>query len=130
MKLSEAIRLGAMMKPQAFGALYDNGATCALGAAGDAMGILDRNRNDWIPGSTEKVWWWRPVATAEALCPSCGQRARNSYGWITSSTVEDVIVHLNNDHRWTRERIADWVESVEREQESATQPQEAKKVAQ
>lgn len=36
MKLSEAIRLGAMLKPQAFGADIEGDSTCAIGAAIEA----------------------------------------------------------------------------------------------
>jgi hypothetical protein len=36
--------------------------------------------------------------------------------------VGRIIPHLNDDHRWTRERIADWVESIERERENLTSP--------
>jgi hypothetical protein len=52
MRFSEAIRLGAMMKPQYFGhySNVDQTKTCALGAAADGagltMGSLD---SSWIP---------------------------------------------------------------------------------
>ena len=36
MRLSEAIRLGSMLKPQAFDAFFDGVGTCANGAARDA----------------------------------------------------------------------------------------------
>lgn len=39
MRLSEAIRLGAMMRPQTFGALSDERGTCAMGAAYEAAGL-------------------------------------------------------------------------------------------
>ena len=33
--------------------------------------------------------------------------------------TQSLITHLNDDHKWTREAIADWVEGIEREQEQA-----------
>jgi len=41
MRLSDAIRLGAMLKPQAYGGFHFEGRTCAMGAALDACGRLD-----------------------------------------------------------------------------------------
>jgi hypothetical protein len=37
-KLSEAIRIGATKRPQCTGDYFDNGGSCALGAAWEAMG--------------------------------------------------------------------------------------------
>jgi hypothetical protein len=88
MKLSEAIRLGAMMKPQAFndGTL---GASCALQAAAEVLGV---DRWDYL----EQEY---PFTTTVVECPECAQRAG----------LFDTLWHLNDDHRWTRERIADFV---------------------
>lgn len=44
MRLSEAIRLGAMLKPQGFGSYFRHGATCAMGAAIEAVGGAN---DDW-----------------------------------------------------------------------------------
>src|SRR5712692_10489902 len=38
-----------------------------------------------------------------ADCPSCG----------LSRLVCQIIVHLNDDHRWTREKIGAWVAGIE-----------------
>lgn len=113
MRLSEAIRLGAMLKPQAFGtfrartATRDDGAflglriiesTCALGAACDA---------GYKRSGIDQVHVW---------CPACSLRAGVLFH----------AMHLNDTHRWTREQIADWVESIELQQAvnaEATTPQ-------
>lgn len=102
MKLSEAIRLGAMLHPQCFGSMNrwrDGGdlpsavgddeviATCALGAA-EAAGYPDTFS----------------VSSSDMVCPECPQ-------WTNG--LEQVVAHLNDRHRWTRERIADWVATVE-----------------
>jgi hypothetical protein len=39
MRLSEAIRLGSMLKPQQRGGYLDRHGTCALGAASEALGM-------------------------------------------------------------------------------------------
>lgn len=46
MKLSEAIRLGSMLKPQGRGHLLFEDKTCALGAACEA---------DGVPKSTDRI---------------------------------------------------------------------------
>ena len=108
MRLSEAIRLGALLRPrQAFGVLYDRetDATCALGAAADAIGLLNVPFNDYKPwprDQPERVTW-RWSATALVDCPACD--------WEDSA--QHLIIHLNTEHRWTREQIADWVETLE-----------------
>ena len=98
MKLSEAIRLGSMMKPQAFRAFYINGGSCALGAACDAIGINALIMSEWPIA-------WRTFLDDFRLCPECGHE--------TKPGQLHTISHLNDSHRWTRERIADYVETVE-----------------
>lgn len=79
MKLSEAIRLGALLHPQCFDTMVlhnDSGSvvgTCALGAAAEAGFKLH---------------------TVDIL-------------------LRSKITRLNDRAGWTRERIADWVESFE-----------------
>lgn len=91
MRLSDAIRLGSMLHPQGFGklAVLDlHGqilATCALGAAVQA---------GYVRGS---------LLVAVASCPVCDGVAQG----------RQLITHLNDAHHWTREAIADWVESLE-----------------
>jgi hypothetical protein len=112
MRLSEAIRLGAMMKPQAFGVLVDddNGGTCALGAAYDAVGIkFDASGipNGYL-GELD-LWLRRIVELQAATCPACG----------VNTPAIGLIPHLNDTHRWTRQRIAEFVELYEPIPESA-----------
>ncbi len=94
MKLSEAIRLGAMLHKQGFGVmvLYDGGvlATCALGAAQQAGYTF--SGKDW---SRKMAYRYR--------CPTCRE------GW----PALEMITHLNDWHKWTREQIADWVATIE-----------------
>jgi hypothetical protein len=97
MKLSEAISLGAMLSPQAFGFLEDaQGRRCALGAAKAATGG-STNYTEW-------KWAYRGVN-----CPECGE------------VKPCVISHLNDCHRWPRQRIAEWVSTVEPTEETSSQ---------
>jgi hypothetical protein len=99
-RLSEAIRLGAMIRPQAVFLYFRDGNSCALGAALEATGIA-YDDVEFANDDLRMRWLW--VFTTQAACPVCQVGAR----------VRQVIPHLNNEHRWTREQIADWVESVE-----------------
>lgn len=109
MKLSEAIRLGSMLKPQAFGSYRADGGTCAMGAAIDAIGGL-------VAGKSDEVW--PIVAQGPAVCPECADvihRHHHPYNpyVVVCNPTGAMIIHLNDDHRWTRERIADWVQTIE-----------------
>lgn len=98
MRLSEAIRLGAMLKPQGSGEFVSaDGRSCALGAAGDAVGI-DAGLS-MQPFYVEWPWIERRMVQ----CPKCD----------CSSRIGNTIVHLNDHHGWTREAIADWVAAIE-----------------
>lgn len=104
MRLSEAIRLGAMLKPQAFGGpadapLQQQAATCALAAAAEALGLRMLNIfwKSW-------PWMWVNDFDRQRVCPVCTSDQCHPAG---------VIVHLNDVHRWTREQIANFVETFE-----------------
>lgn len=113
MKLSLAIRLGAMLRPQG----KNNEAmiwwvgerpTCALGAAMHALNLKNESviRQDaWITNSIYPLivarYEW--IDTLKVQCPACTDSRR----------VIATIYSLNDTHRWTRERIADWVATVE-----------------
>ena len=113
MKLSEAIRLGAMLRPQGYGYLFAYGKTCALGAAAEAIGIYRE--------------------CAEAICihdPVAADRSLRAVWPMLESVVFDerlgrmplrgAIMIRNDSREWTRERIADWVEQFEAVEEPST----------
>ena len=99
MKLSEAIRLGAMLRPQTRFHLKDQVGTCAMGAALEAVG------SGMEGGSFNRLWPWAKTTAVEIPCNFIPQ----GYPY----TVERVIADLNDLYGWTRERIADWVATVE-----------------
>jgi hypothetical protein len=135
MRLSEAIRLGAMLGSQARGSLNRQrrkyvffgpvvNEYCALGGAFAASGAkpvwhvrqsagVDDHassfrgsaRTSYKAGDTYLVIEHQFSAFMHRLvaCPVCGFEA----------PLFKVIPTLNDDHRWTREQIADWVQTIE-----------------
>lgn len=108
--MSEAIRAGALLRPQAFGHLFKYAwkendleiQSCAIGAAAEA--VSGRRANS---GGTEAYNFLSrlyPYLRDKCACPeACSE----------SEEVQDIIIHLNDDHLMSRERIADWVEKYE-----------------
>jgi hypothetical protein len=113
MRLSEAIRLGAMLKPQGYGLLVGADGSCALGAAADACGQLDEVRRTYgFSKAYEFLNEAFPVLSATEDCPG----KPHLRGRVTS-----IIVYLNDHQRWTREAIADWIETIEAQSERAVE---------
>lgn len=99
MTLSEAIRLGATVAPQGFGpdsCEVTNPGMCAFGAAKIAMGFSGHGHFE-----VNRRWPW--LITGNWQCPVTGH----------SDTAGMIIWKLNDLHRWTRERIAAWVATIE-----------------
>lgn len=108
MKLSEAIRLGSMLKPQKSNGDDDGKGSCALLAAAEALGISAvrfRGTNRFVVDYVSLRDRYSFLSN-EARCPECEH----------SDDACCIIWHLNDVHRWTREAIADWVESIENAQ--------------
>lgn len=108
MKLSEAIRLGSLLKPQGFGDLLDHkGRSCAFGAALEASGYrISADRYADNP-SVHSVWSW---LKNDCRCP---EQSLQGCSEIYIKNMATVIAHLNDHHLWTREQISAWVETVE-----------------
>ena len=108
MKFSEAIRLGSMLKRQGFGALWpSDDSSCALGAAYDALGCgysVPAMKAIAVQDAVMPRW-----LDELAQCPACSHRHVAAY--------LPVIGHLNDEHYWTREQIADWVATIEAQHE-------------
>jgi len=96
MKLSKAIRRGAKTGPQAFGVSRDGDATCAIGAALVALKHDGESYMDIVD--------FCPVARLKVRHPLTGED-----GYLMVSVIRE----LNDAYLWTRERIADWVETIE-----------------
>lgn len=116
MKLSEAIRLGSMMTEKIMGsyiARNTNGVpvrTCALGAAVVATG----DTRDCIADVLEQRF---PIITRMAVYPA--PLTIHTPAWLTTGTAATIgsnIAALNDTSGWSREQIADWVQSIEEKQ--------------
>ena len=111
MTLSDAIRLGSMLKPQGRGALHKDGQTCAYGAAMDAIGCLPAEGAECSHDYDALGDEW-PIGNVRAECPV-------TFLW---SEVGDIVTDLNDVYGWSREWIADWVETIERQHAALESP--------
>ena len=113
MKIYEAIRIGCKLVPQqCFKEYYienitidEDGyaetdghtASCALGAAADG-----------IYQDAEDIDFYIAFCLTEAPvdCPDCSKNDK----------LVEMIPHINDAHRWSRERIANWLEAIDKDQ--------------
>lgn len=99
-RLSEFIRLGGMLGPQTFShSRGPNGGSCALVGAIDAAGIC------WTDDDAVNAAFPALQAAGVFTCPAC---CVPSVGGLTG-----LIIHLNDQHLWARELIADHIERLE-----------------
>ena len=99
-ELAEAIRFGARRRSeQAFGDYYQGRhASCALGAAYDGLYRLPEEVGQLHPKRLDRLW-----ECLEGTIRTCPEGCRKRL------ILAAMIIHLNDDHRWDRERIAVWV---------------------
>lgn len=108
MKLSAAIRIGSMTTKQIRGMSKDNSnGRCAIGAALEAVNFQYR-RDDWAQALSVQF----PEASWRVSHPIDGHY----------TSVLDAIWTLNDLNCWSRNQIADWVETLElsRQSEAST----------
>lgn len=109
MPLSVAIRLGAMLKPKGVGSRMSRDistTSCAIQAAVEAVG----GNPEFMYQEAVRLFPLVYSGKLRVSCPVCGDPAPT---YLTES-----LYHLNDGHRWTREAIADWVETIEQQQPS------------
>lgn len=100
-ELANFIRAGARRGPQCFGSYFDEqGGSCALGAVYEGVYHLPRNHGKLIPDHLERLF--RCLDEMTKRCP-------DNHGCTKRLPLASMIVHLNDDHRWTREQIAEWL---------------------
>jgi hypothetical protein len=113
MKLSEAILLGSTLSPQGMGMYEDaEGRRCALGSAlaavGETVRPLPEDESDEtirVDKLLSKHWPQIDLPLYDAMCPDdCGGQCLE---------LGCLIVHLNDDHHWSREKIASHVAQIE-----------------
>src|SRR5262249_36274291 len=99
-ELAEAILSGAGQRPeQAFGSYYvGRRASCALGAAYEGMYRLPADAEGVRPRDLGRLF-----DCLENTLRRCPEKCKKQLA------LGAMILHLNDDHHWTRERIAAWV---------------------
>lgn len=115
-ELASAIRAGAVRRPeQAFGDYFvGRRASCALGAAYEGMYRLADDMSGRRP-TNDLVTFFDCLEGPIHGCPVDGCRKR--------LMLSAMIVHLNDHHEWSRERIADWLEENGHAKEQAPSDQ-------
>lgn len=98
--LAKAILDGAHVRPeQAFGEYYQGRrASCALGAAYEGIYHLPLDATGIRPKHLERLF-----DCLEYTLRSCPEGCKKRLA------LGAMILHLNDDHHWTREAIATWV---------------------
>ena len=87
LKLSEAIRIGAAMRPECVGCWSDGNGTCALGAAAEAVGVPYWQLKD------HQNWW---------------EKLRVATGVKSDILFQTFAKHDELRDRW---QVADWLEA-------------------
>lgn len=103
-ELALAIRLGTDRRPeQAYGHYFEGTRrSCALGAAYEGVYRLPAEAGGIRPVHLERLF--DCLETTNRSCPvGCRKRL----------PLAAIIVHLNDDHQWSRAQIAAWVEAGE-----------------
>lgn len=104
---SEAIREGARLHLQGVEYYFSSNKSCAVGAGLEAMfGLESRygGEPDLYADESDIIPLYPCLTETSVKCPACEG---------VNGMPISVIYHLNDDHRWTRERIADWLEKEE-----------------
>lgn len=93
--------MGSRRSKQCFGKFFDlDGSSCALGALMIGSNIIG-SPGDWIGTQQLALPSKFPSLMRQMACPAC----RNV------GTLSDIVLDLNDNHKWSRERIAGWIES-------------------
>lgn len=98
--LAEAILAGSRRRPkQSFGTYFgSDGSSCALGAAYEGVYLLPGDAADIVPQRLDR--FFHCLENVSRHCPA---------GCRKHIPIGAMIVHLNDDHHWTRERVARWL---------------------
>ncbi len=99
-QLAEAILTGAKRRPvQSFGSYFGpNGGSCALGAAYEGVYLLPNDAHEAVPRRMDR--FFDCLENVSRDCPA---------GCHKHIPIGAMIVHLNDDHEWSREQVAAWL---------------------
>jgi hypothetical protein len=100
LELADAIATGARRRPrQAFGEYFsEDGGSCALGAAYEGAYALPHEPLPTLRPRLHRIF--DCLENVRRRCPvGCKKRL----------PLNAIILHLNDDHHWTREQIVEWL---------------------
>jgi hypothetical protein len=102
-ELAAAIQIGSLRRPeQAFGHYFEGSRrSCALGAAYEGLYRLPHEAGAIRPKRLDRLF-----DCLENTIRACPVGCKKRLG------LAAIIVHLNDDHHWSREQIAEWVEGT------------------
>ena len=111
MLLSEAMRLGASWSKKGIIHIKSDDRTCALGAALEGSVGIESN---W-PASMEKLSKKFPYLHMQVVHPVMDNIIAGSLNCFNfkAGSLGATITILNDSYNWTREQIADWIETIE-----------------
>lgn len=110
MSISNHMREGAKLRPQAFGEYFiecnGNYCSCAMGAAYESV----TNRVEFDLDYTDIIDLFDINIKSDPIfdCPEADNCDHELY--LRHNDIVDIITHLNDHHLWSREAIADWLE--------------------
>lgn len=108
MKLSQAIRNGAKLRPQARLAFFYAGKSCALGAAYEGYYGSTNTSMEEVADCLSRRFPVLRLLLNKSQVPSCIEGdGKDQY------LLNNVVTTLNDYKGWTREQVADWVETFE-----------------
>lgn len=107
MTLGDAIRLGALLKPQGVGQ-YGSARSCALRAAADALGLAPTAEAAWRGHAREGIDYNGLIRHF----PILDLTVPGPPGLPDADRLLYLIWRLNDSFGWTRERIADWIDAL------------------
>jgi hypothetical protein len=113
-KLFEAITEGAKLRPQAFG-MYFTGNTrsdacsCVIGSVYEVTFPDCSLSHDAVVNQFENLAKHYPLLRSEEkhFCLECA--GDKSF----QDNLTNLLIHLNDEHKWTREQIAEFVRRFE-----------------
>jgi len=107
MRFNDAVRAGCKLLPNGVHGdfiTYDGKSGCVMGAAiVGAVGV------DKLNNHTHHE---RELFSELIVLARCPVKIEEEYkcSFYSGRSTRDVAVHLNNDHGWSREAIAEWVD--------------------
>ena len=114
MQLSEAILAGAGLRPQAFGSYFtgttrSDACSCVIGGIYEVSFPGAALSHDAVVNRCESLCLLYPLIKSKELlyCPECAGET------VKHDNLLNILIHLNDDHRWTREQIAEYVKGLE-----------------